>query len=132
MTLSALLCSYTCKQLLGRVWVFGRSKFRILGEKGLEPVTFLTELMNARLSERQASCKRADLVVSGRWLLKRAVSKQTRKLLEVGRLSEQAFALASSAQLSEGEKKHKKGSWIFFSFSPKLKDTDQKQFKNNF
>jgi len=37
-TLSALLCSYSCKQLLGRVWVFRRSKFGILGEKELEPV----------------------------------------------------------------------------------------------
>jgi len=51
-TLSALLCSYTCKQLLGLVWVFERSKFGILGEKGLEPVTFLTEQMTVRLSER--------------------------------------------------------------------------------
>jgi len=35
----------------------------------------------------------------------------------------------------EGEKKHKKGGWIvlrFSSFSPKVKDTDQKQFKNSF
>ena len=51
-TLSALLCSYTCKQHLGRVWTFERSKFGILGEKGLEPVTFLTEQMTVRLSER--------------------------------------------------------------------------------
>jgi len=37
--------------------------------------------------------------------------------------------------MSQGEKKHKKGGWIvlaFSSFSSKLKDTDQKQFKNNF
>jgi len=74
-TLNALLCSYVCKQLLGRVWVFGRSKFGILGEKWLEPVTFLTELMNCRLSERQASCKRAHPVVSGCWSLKRATSE---------------------------------------------------------
>ena len=69
MTLSALLCSYTCKQHLGRVWTFERSKFGILGAKGLEPVTFLAEQMTVRLSERQASshCK----------------------LLELGRLSEQ-------------------------------------------
>jgi len=74
-TLSALLCSYTCKQLLGRVWVFETSKFGILDEKGLEPVTFLTELMNGRLSERQASYKRADPIISRRWSLKRATSE---------------------------------------------------------
>jgi len=75
-TLSALLCSYTCKQLLGRVWVFGRSKFGILGEKGLEPVTFLTELMNGRLSELQASSHSSfcDLVAwASSWSFKRAV-----------------------------------------------------------
>jgi len=67
-TLSALLCSYTCKQHLGRVWTFERSKFGILGEKGLEPITFLTVC----LSELQASghCK----------------------LLELGRLSERLVA----------------------------------------
>jgi len=62
-TLSALLCSYTCKQHLGRVWTFERSKFGILGEKGLESVTFLTEHMTVRLSELQASghCKLLEL-----------------------------------------------------------------------
>jgi len=41
----------TCKHLLGRVWAFERSKFGILGEKGVETQNFLTELMSARLSE---------------------------------------------------------------------------------
>jgi len=61
-TLSTLLCSYTRKQLLGRVWVFGRSKFGILGEKGLETVTFLTEQMTVQLSEHEANDKRAVTV----------------------------------------------------------------------
>jgi len=48
---------------LGRVWTFERSKLGILGEKGLEPVTFLTEQMTVRLSELQASdhCKLLEL-----------------------------------------------------------------------
>jgi len=50
-TLSAFLYTHTCKQPLERVWTFGRSKFGFLGEKGLEPVSFLIELMTGRLSE---------------------------------------------------------------------------------
>jgi len=43
--------------------VFGRSKFGILGEKGLKPVTFLTVKMTVCLSELQASghCKLLEL-----------------------------------------------------------------------
>jgi len=51
-TLGAFWCINTCKQLLGRVWIIGRSKFGVLSEKGLKPVTFLTELMLGRLSEQ--------------------------------------------------------------------------------
>ena len=71
-TLSAFLCTYTCKQLLERVWTFGRSKFGFLGEKGLEPVTFFDRTDDWSLSVQQASCKRAITVATVTWSLKRA------------------------------------------------------------
>jgi len=43
--------------------------------------------------------------------------------------------IAQFMDVSEGEKNTRRGGWIvlrFSSFSPKLKDTDQKQFKNSF
>jgi hypothetical protein len=50
--LKALLSLWTCKQPLETYLGVGRSKFGILGEKGLEPESFSAELMTVRLSER--------------------------------------------------------------------------------
>jgi hypothetical protein len=49
--LKALLSSRTCKQSLKTYLGVGRSKLGILGEKGLEPESFVQELMTVLLSE---------------------------------------------------------------------------------
>jgi hypothetical protein len=50
--LKALLSSWTCKQSLETYLGVGRSKLGILGEKGLEPESFVQKLMTVRLSEQ--------------------------------------------------------------------------------
>jgi hypothetical protein len=49
--LEALLSLWTYKQSLETYLGVRRSKFGILGEKGLEPESFSAELMTVRLSE---------------------------------------------------------------------------------
>jgi len=71
-TLSALLCSYTCKQHLGRVWTFERSKFGDFGWKRVGTCNIF-DITDDHSLKRVAS----ELQASGHC-----------KLLELGRLSE--------------------------------------------
>jgi len=78
----------TCKHYLERVLGWERSKLGFLGKKRFETRIFLTELMNVRLSKRQAS------VPSWFWTqfawasAKRAPSEQAQLILDTVRLSE--------------------------------------------
>jgi len=67
----------------------------IFGWKGCETRKYFLENMNARLSERTASCKRACPGSSGHSTLKRAASEQEPMLQHWVRSSEPLVALAN-------------------------------------
>ena len=67
-TLSALLCSYTCKKLLGTSLGIWKIKIWDFGWKGVGTRNFFDRA-------DEWSLKRADPVISGRWSLKRATSE---------------------------------------------------------